>query len=44
MMFVTPRPQVALSPRALWEAVEHAKKVPVKIEGPHGTFTAKPQP
>jgi copper chaperone CopZ len=43
MMFVTPRPQVVLSPRALWEAVEKAEEKPVKLEGPTGTFTAKPQ-
>src|SRR5262245_19990526 len=39
MMFVTARPEVVLSPRALWEAVEKAKKTPVKLEGPSGTFT-----
>jgi copper chaperone CopZ len=43
MMFVTPKPQTALSPRALWEAIEKAAQTPVKLEGPQGTFTAKPQ-
>jgi Cu+-exporting ATPase len=43
MMFVTPKPAVVLSPRALWEAIEKASKVPVKLEGPSGTFAAKPQ-
>ncbi len=40
---VTRKPQTALSPRALWEAVEKAGKQPMKLEGPNGTFTAKPQ-
>lgn len=43
MMFVVAKPEVVLSPRALWEAIEKAKKNPVKLEGPSGTFTAKPQ-
>jgi len=43
MMFVTARPESVLSPRVLWEAVEKAKRTPVKLEGPSGTFTAKPQ-
>lgn len=38
---VTPKPQTALSPRALWEAVEKAGKQPIKLQGPSGTFTAK---
>lgn len=40
---VTPQGQVVLSPRALWEAVEKAEKEPSRLEGPSGTFTAKPQ-
>ncbi len=40
---VTARPQAVLSPRALWEAVEQAGQQPSKLEGPSGTFTAKPQ-
>lgn len=40
---VTPRPGQAVSPRALWEAVEKADKTPTRLEGPAGTFSAKPQ-
>src|SRR4051812_10233495 len=43
MMFITPKPQATLSARMLWEAIEKADKTPVKLEGPSGTFTAKPQ-
>jgi copper chaperone CopZ len=42
-MTVTPKTDKALSPRALWEAVEKAGYKPTKLEGPSGTFTAKPQ-
>ena len=31
------------SPKKLWEAVEKAGKVPVKLAGPSGTFMAKPK-
>ncbi|MCI0460652.1 MAG: heavy-metal-associated domain-containing protein [Gemmataceae bacterium] len=40
---VTPKAQMLLSPRSLWEAVERAGKQPLKLEGPSGTFTARPQ-
>ncbi len=40
---VKPKPKAAPSPRALWEAVEKAGQKPVKLEGPSGTFTSKPQ-
>ena len=40
---VTPKANVALSPKALWEAVEKAEQKPTKLEGPSGTFTAKPK-
>jgi copper chaperone CopZ len=43
VLIVTPRPQSAMSPRQLWEAVEAAGKKPTKLECPAGTFTAKPQ-
>ena len=43
MMFITARPEVVVSPRALWEAVEKAGYTPVKIVGPAGTFTSKPK-
>jgi Cu+-exporting ATPase len=42
-MVVTPKPQAVLSPRSMWEAVEKAGYKPSKLEGPTGTFTAKPQ-
>ena len=41
--WVKPKPQTVLSPKALWEAVEKVGKEPSKLEGPSGTFTAKPQ-
>lgn len=40
---VTSRARQVVSPRALWEAVEKADKTPTRLEGPAGTFTAKPQ-
>ena len=40
---VTFKPRAVVSPRTLWEAVEKSKKTPVKLEGPGGTFTAKPK-
>ena len=40
---LTPRPQAAMSPRQLWEAVEAAGKKPTKMDCPAGTFTAKPR-
>jgi copper chaperone CopZ len=42
-LFVTPQPNRALSPRALWEAVEQAADQPVRLQGPNGVFTSKPQ-
>ena len=39
---VTHAPNTTPSPRALWEAVEKGDKAPSKLEGPSGTFTAKP--
>lgn len=42
-LLVTPKEQALVSPRALWEAVEKAGKQPTRLEGPSGTFTAKPQ-
>ena len=43
VLIIAPRPQSAMSPRQLWEAVEAAGKKPTKLECPAGTFTAKPQ-
>lgn len=40
---VVPKGDATLSPLQLWEAVENAGKVPVKLEGPSGTFTSKPK-
>jgi Cu+-exporting ATPase len=40
---VTFKDKAVVSPKALWEAVEKAKKTPVKLEGPSGTFTEKPK-
>lgn len=40
---IVPKADVALSPRALWEAVEKAGKHPSKLAGPDGTYTAKPR-
>jgi copper chaperone CopZ len=44
ILVVTPRPQAVISPRLLWEAVEAAGKRPARLEGPHGSFAAKPRP
>lgn len=41
---IVPVPAVDLSPRALWEAIEKARKKPVMLVGPHGTFKSKPKP
>lgn len=40
---VTPKPQTVLSPKALWEAIEQVGKTPILLQGPSGTFNAKPQ-
>jgi copper chaperone CopZ len=42
-LWVTPRPGQSPSPRGLWEAVEQAADLPVRLQGPGGTFTAKPE-
>lgn len=42
LLIATPKRGAALSPRSLWEAVEKAGYEPSKLEGPGGTFTAKP--
>jgi len=39
---ITPQKTKQPSPRALWEAIELAKFQPVKLVGPYGTFTSKP--
>lgn len=43
IVMVLPRQQTVLSPRSLWEAVENSGEHPVRLEGPSGTFTAKPK-
>jgi Cu+-exporting ATPase len=40
---VMPQAGKVLSPKQLWETVEKAGKKPTKLEGPSGTFTAKPE-
>lgn len=40
---VTPKEQVVVSPKALWEAVEKGDDTPKKLTGPSGTFTGKPK-
>jgi copper chaperone CopZ len=39
---LTPKAGASLSPRAVWEAVEQVKFTPVKLQGPSGTYEAKP--
>jgi copper chaperone CopZ len=43
ILFVAPQQNAALSPRAMWEAVEKADDVPLQLAGPSGTFTEKPK-
>jgi len=33
----------SVSPRAIWETVERGGELPIRLDGPHGSFTAKPQ-
>jgi copper chaperone CopZ len=40
--YVLPQPDLQLSPKALWEAVEQIGKRPTRLSGPNGTFTTKP--
>jgi len=40
---ITLKPKAVVTAKILWEAVEKAKKTPVKIEGPSGTVTEKPK-
>ena len=39
---LTPQKPKGPSPRALWEAVEKAGVKPIKLTGPDGEFTQKP--
>lgn len=42
-LVIIAQPQVVLSPRALWETVERGGEQPLRLSGPSGTFTEKPQ-
>jgi copper chaperone CopZ len=42
-LFVAPQQSKDPSPLAMWEAVEKAKNVPIRLAGPGGTFTEKPR-
>lgn len=42
-LLVRHQPQRAPSPRGMWEAIERAGYEPSRLEGPGGTFTAKPR-
>jgi copper chaperone CopZ len=41
--YVVPQKDKTLPPRAMWEAVESAGFAVARLEGPQGTFTAKPR-
>ena len=40
---LTPKANVTLSPKLIWETIEKAKYTPEKLEGPAGKFTSKPK-
>ncbi|MFO0809037.1 MAG: heavy metal-associated domain-containing protein [Gemmataceae bacterium] len=41
---VTPKPNLAVSPKELWETLEKGDQIPTKLETPTGTaYTAKPK-
>lgn len=40
---VVAKPGHTLSPRQIWEIVEKGGEQPVRLQGPSGTFTTKPQ-
>jgi copper chaperone CopZ len=42
LAYVVPQKDKSLSSRTLWEAVESAGFAVAKLEGPQGSFTAKP--
>lgn len=42
-IFVRHKPGMNPSPRAMWEAVEKADHSIIQMQGPAGTFTAKPR-
>ena len=42
LAYVVPKKDKALSPKSLWEAVEASGFKVARLEGPQGSFTAKP--
>lgn len=42
-VYVYPTQSANLSPKAVWEAVVAGKDNPLRLAGPQGTFTQKPQ-
>jgi copper chaperone CopZ len=42
LAFVVPQKRRAPSPRAMWEAVEASGFKPIRMSGPGGDFTSKP--
>jgi copper chaperone CopZ len=42
-LVVLAQPNVGVSPRGLWDAVQKAGYVPSKLESPYGVFTTRPQ-
>lgn len=42
-IFVRCTPAGSVSPRVVWETVERGGEQPIKLQGPMGTFTTKPQ-
>ncbi len=43
LMWVHPKAGAQPSPRGLWEAVEKGADRPLRLQGPYGVFTSKPQ-
>lgn len=43
ILWVHPKAGSQPSPRGLWEAVEKGADVPVRLQGPNGTYTTKPK-
>ena len=41
--YVVPQKDKTLAPRAMWEAVESAGFAVARLDGPQGSFTAKPR-
>lgn len=43
LVYVIPQQTKTVSPRAMWEAVQKGEDNPIRLAGPSGTFTKKPQ-